>query len=151
MGKGRPGGLSFRMYITIGLSLCMYITISLGYWQPFNVYMHLYMDEFIFRSIRPPNSHLLSLSNRWVFRYVFKLQHGFYFFGWVIILRLGESQPGDLQGQLHAALAYIRALESNREAPSEPGSLKRANHLSVPGCFDFLSIFASFVSRCTNL
>ena len=47
-------------------------------------------------------------------------------------LRLGESQPGDLQGQLSAALAYIRALEANREVPSEPGSLKRANRIPVP-------------------
>ena len=49
--------------------------------------------------------------------------------------RLGQSQPGDLQGQLAAALAYIKKLEDTQvraNAPSSPGSLRRASHLD-PG------------------
>ena len=44
------------------------------------------------------------------------------------MLRLGESQPGDVQGQLAAALAYIKQLEKTQvqaNAPSPPGPLHR--------------------------
>ena len=52
------------------------------------------------------------------------------------MLRLGESQPGDMQGQLAAALAYIKQLEVSQiqaGAPSNPGSLRRATPLADPG------------------
>ena len=51
-------------------------------------------------------------------------------------LRLGESQPGDLQNQLSAALAYIKQLESCQVAagaPAEPSKLQRATPLEVLG------------------
>ena len=51
-------------------------------------------------------------------------------------LRLGESQPGDLQNQLSAALAYIKQLESGQVAagaPAEPSKLQRATPLEVLG------------------
>ena len=51
-------------------------------------------------------------------------------------LRLGESQPGDLQGQLQAALAYIKKLEGDQVAagaPSERSTLRRAAPMEVPG------------------
>ena len=54
----------------------------------------------------------------------------------ITVARLGESQPGDLQGQLHAALAYIKKLETEHVAagvPSGPAELKRATPLQVPG------------------
>ena len=61
-----------------------------------------------------------------------------------LLLRLGESQPGDVNGQLAAALAYIKQLEAGpvaAGAPAEPSKLHRATPLQVPG-----NIFITYVA-----
>ena len=62
----------------------------------------------------------------------------------ITVARLGESQPGDLQGQLHAAIAYIKKLETEHVAagvPSGPAELRRATPLQVPGTIIFQRFF----------
>ena len=62
-------------------------------------------------------------------------------------IRLGESQPGDVQGQLQAALAYIEALEKKQveaDAPSGPSSLCRAKALPAPGTLNSASLCLLF-------
>ena len=64
------------------------------------------------------------------------------------LLRLGESQPGDMQGQLVAALAYIKKLEEAQvtaNAPSPPGSLHRGTPLDPGIAYRLLSIYPLYI------
>lgn len=68
-------------------------------------------------------------------------------------LRLGESQPGDLQNQLSAALAYIKQLESGQVAagaPAEPSKLQRATPLEVLGN-TFIIYLYIYINKCVGI